>query len=405
MYLRGAAMTFTPVRDVNLSAFWSTTRRDAAAEGSDTIWITSFQSTGFHRTAGELGNRKKVNELNYGLVMHLQKGKLDAGAIVNVIQFDTPVRKKPNAYNQFTFDGSRNINAGTFLNYRMGNISCFSEFAQTIRSGRAVVAGLLISGGKNIDVSILYRKYDVNFYPFYTNAFSESTAPQNETGLYWGWKYRLNRQYHVNAYVDLFRFPWLGYRRYAPSQGYEWLVRGNYQPSKKASIFIQVRQESKFRNEPEASNMYQLAEGVKQNATMNCDYGIGDNLKLKSRFQYSRYTFLSQHSEGFTLFQDLSFSIGKFSFTARHALFDTDNYDNRQYAYESDAWQSYSLPAYTGVGVRNYALIEYTIHKQFTVWLRFARTRIINDDEIGSGPDAIAGNTKNDVKFQARIKF
>jgi hypothetical protein len=405
MYLRGGALTLTPAKDINVSVFTSATKRDAASEVSDSVTVTSFQTSGFHRTSTELQNRKKVNELNYGVVMHLQKGKLDAGVIFNATKFSIPVRRKPTPYNQFAFKGSRNMNAGTFINYRMGNISFFSEFAQTVRAGRGLVAGLLISAGKNFDVSMLYRKYDVNFYSFYTNSFSESTQPQNESGLYWGWKYRWNRQYNFTGYADLFTFPWLGFRRYAPSEGYEWLLRANYQPSKKTSVFLQVREESKFRNRSDVSNLYQLAEGLKQNIAMNCDYGIGENLRLKSRFQFSRYLFLSETSEGFTLMQDLSFSFGRFQFTGRHALFDTDNYDNRQYAYENDAWLSYSLPAYSGVGVRNYALIEYTLHKQFTLWVRFARTRVINDDEIGSGPDAIAGNTRNDVKFQARIKF
>jgi hypothetical protein len=343
--------------------------------------------------------------MNFGTVVYLQKSKLDAGLIFNMIQFDIPVRRKRNAYNQHAFEDARNINAGTFINYRMGNISFFSEFAQTLHAGRGVVAGVIISGGRNFDISMLYRKYGINFYSFYSNAFSESTQPQNERGLYWGWKYRWNRKYSFNGYVDLFTFPWLGFRRYAPSAGYEWLLRWNYQPKKKASIFVQVREESKSRNRSDVADLYQLAEGLKRNLAVNCDYGIGEKLRLRSRFQYSHYLFQSQASEGFTLLQDISFSAGRFQFTGRHALFDTDNYDNRQYAYENDTWLSYSLPAYSGVGVRNYALVEYTIHKQFTVWLRFARTRIINKDEIGSGLDAIAGNTRNDVKFQARIKF
>jgi hypothetical protein len=404
-YLRGGALALTPVKDINVSIFGSATKRDASSEALDSVTVTSFHTSGFHRTPAELQSRKKVNELNYGLVMHLQKSKLDAGVIFNVTKFSIPVKRKSNPYNQFAFQGSKNMNAGTFVNYRMGNISFFGEFAQTIYAGHGLVAGLLASAGKNFDVSMLYRKYDVNFYSFYTNSFSESTQPQNESGLYWGWKYRWNRQYSFTGYADLFTFPWLGFRRYAPSKGYEWLLRANYQPSKKTSVFLQIREESKLRNRSDVSNLYQLAEGLKRNIAVNCDYGVGEKLRLKSRIQYSRYLFRPELSEGFTFIQDLSFSFGRFQFTGRHALFDTDNHDNRQYVYENDAWLSYSLPAYSGVGVRNYALIEYTIHKQLTLWLRFARTRIINDDEIGSGPDTIAGNTRNDVKFQARIKF
>lgn len=406
VYLRGAAVTYQPVKNINISAFYSGTKRDASqSTDDDTLTVTSFQTTGFHRSMSEIENRKKVTEQNYGMVMHYQKDKLDAGFIFNAIHFDIPVRRTPTPYNQLAFEGAKNLNTGIFVNYRIRNFSFFSEAAQSIHGGRGGIAGLLISAYKNFDLSIVYRRYDRDFYTFYSNAFSENTQPQNERGLYWGWKYRWSRKYNLTGYADLFTFPWLAFRRYAPSKGYEWLLRGNYQPSKKISIFLQVREESKFRNLPEVTNLYQLGEGLKRNFWLNCDYGLGENVRLKSRIQYSSYLFNEQTTEGLTLLQDISFSIGRFQFTGRQALFDTDNYDNRQYVYENDAWLAYSLPAYAGVGVRNYALIEYKIHKQLTIWLRYARTRLINRDEIGSGQDAIEGNTKNDVKFQARFKF
>jgi hypothetical protein len=405
-YLRGVAVTWQPFKDMNVSGFYSGTRRDASQSGGeDTLIVTSFQTTGLHRSVSEIENRKKVSEQNYGMVMHYQKNKLDAGFIFNAIHFDIPVRRTLTPYNQFAFAGTKNLNTGIFINYRIENFSFFCEAAQSRHGGKGGIAGLLISAHKNFDLSIVYRKYDRNFYTFYSNAFSENTQAQNERGLYWGWKYRWSRKYSLTGYADLFTFPWLAFRRYAPSKGYEWLLRGNYQPSKKISIFLQVREESKFRNLPGVTHLYQLGEGLKRNLWLNCDYGIGEKVRLKSRIQYSRYFFNEETTEGLTLLQDISFSLGRFKFTGRHALFDTHNYDNRQYVYENDAWLAYSLPAYAGVGVRNYALFEYKVHKQLTVWLRYARTRLSNGDEIGSGQDVIEGNTKNDVKFQVRFNF
>ncbi|HEX8040362.1 MAG TPA: helix-hairpin-helix domain-containing protein, partial [Chryseosolibacter sp.] len=163
--------------------------------------------------------------------------------------------------------------------------------------------------------------------------------------------------------------------------------------------------ESKARNVQETTPLYQLATGVKRNFTFNCDYGIAEKIRLKSRIQYSRYFFDRKTSRGFTIVQDASISVGRFRFTGRQALFDTDDFDNRQYNYENDAWLAYSFPSYSGCGVRNYALIEYKISKNLTVWARYARTRLLNEEEISGGHDAIEGNTRNDVKFQARFTF
>ncbi|MEX1238072.1 MAG: helix-hairpin-helix domain-containing protein [Cyclobacteriaceae bacterium] len=405
-YLRGVAVTLRAFNAADVSFFYSRAGRDATSGlAADTFSVRSFQTSGLHRTESERDNRRAVKEQSYGVVIQLTKSVLDAGVIFHATHFDIPVRRAPTLYNQFAFAGSENLNTGFFLNYRFQNISFFSEAGQSLSGGRAAVLGMLISPHGNLDVAILYRNYGKNFHTFYSNAFSENTQPANERGVYWGWKYRWNRQYNFTGYVDLFTFPWLGYRRYAPSGGYEWFLRAAYAPSKKVSIFLQVREEMKPRNHSEMTALYRLHEGLRRNVTMHCGYGIADNIHLKSRAQYSSYSTSKQTTEGFALIQDISFRWGRFRFTGRHALFDTDHYDDRQYVYEQDAWLAYSLPAYSGVGVRNYALFEYKVHKQLTIWLRYALTRLTKEGEIGSGPDRIEGNTKNDVKFQARLRF
>jgi hypothetical protein len=183
------------------------------------------------------------------------------------------------------------------------------------------------------------------------------------------------------------------------------MLRANYNPTKTASLFIQLREECKARNEQTDVPVYRLAAGRKRNLTVSCDYGSRGNIRMKSRLQCSDYLFDGKNSRGFTLVQDVSFSVGPFRFTGRHALFDTDDLDNRQYVYEADAWLAFSFPAYSGAGVRNYLLIEYKAAKNLTLWARFAATHMQHGDEIGSGGDLIAGNTRNDVKFQARLSF
>jgi hypothetical protein len=103
--------------------------------------------------------------------------------------------------------------------------------------------------------------------------------------------------------------------------------------------------------------------------------------------------------------QDISYSIQQWSFAFRHALFDTDDFDNRIYQYERDVWLAYSFPAYYGTGIKNYVLAQYTVSKNLTLWVRWAHLRYADKTEIGTGSETIGGNTENDIKFQARIKF
>jgi predicted porin len=183
-------------------------------------------------------------------------------------------------------------------------------------------------------------------------------------------------------------------------------LRFNYQPSRQVLFFIQAREESKVRNlSGEQSNTYQTGEGIKRNYWVNCDYAVTDKIKLKTRAQFSTFDFGGISTKGMTLLQDISIDLGRLTLTGRYALFDTDDYDNRQYVYEREVWLAYALPAYSGVGIRNYILAEYSVSKQVSVWVRFAHTRFTDRNEIGSGADTIEGNTRNDLRIQARIKF
>ena len=405
-YQRGVATTVTLFPNTMLSCFYSRARRDATTENDlDPVVATALQNAGYHRTEGELAKRKTILEQSAGLVLHMKHKNAEAGILFNAINFDVPIKPKGSLYNQGAFNGSTNMNAGVFLNYRVANMSFFGEAVQSVGAGRAALLGALMSLHNNFEVAILYRNYMRDYHSFYSNAFGENTTARNERGIYWGWKYRWNRRVGMNGYVDLFTFPWLGFRRYKPSEGYEWLLRVRYRPTKKVSLSGQFREESKQRNLPDATNIYRSGVGVKRNAAVTCDYGIGEKIRLRSRIQYNTYEHADRRTEGMAVVQDVSLSAGSFKFTGRHALFDSDHYENRHYVYENDAWLSYSLPAYSGVGVRNYALVQINIHKNLTLWLRYAKTRLINEAGNGGRPDGIQGNMKNDVKFQARYRF
>ena len=408
-YFRGAAASYALGKNFTLHSMASSRGRDGNLQqdtlSSTSDYLSSFSYTGLHRTTSELANRNSLTETNLAGVFQFKNQSLDAGLIFNRTQFSNSLQRNPSIYNQFAFNGNANTNAGAFLNYSLNNFSFFSEFTQTINNGRAVVAGVLGSLTPQLDVSIVYRRFDKNFCSFYSNAIAENSIPQNESGMYWGWKYSFNKKYSIAGYVDLFSFPWLKYRSYAPSDGSEWLVRFNYRPSKTVYIFLQARQESKQRNTGANSNLYLTANGVKQSYWINCDYSASSRLSFRIRAQFSSYSINGKTTYGNVFLQDVTYELGRFSITGRYALFDTDDYDNRLYVYERDAWLAFSFPAYYGKGIRQYLLLQYRVSKQIDIWLRWGHTQYSNNNIIGSGGDAITGDTRNDVKFQARIKF
>lgn len=405
--MHGAALTIKAHRKFSITTLYSVARKDASYDSlEEKPIITSLPTGGLHRNENEQAKRKVAKERNAGVILRYKNNNLDAGIMFSHTAFDSYVRPKPTAYNQFAFAGENNQNVGIFASYTYNNISISGEVARSIQGGQALSIGMLASVHPRFDISLLYRRFDRDFYSFYSSAFSEGSNVQNETGIYYGWKYTFNRRYQLAGYADVFRFPWLRFRSYSPNAGYEWLVRFNYTPSRKVKIFVQARQEYKARNvEADSLKQYAIIHGKKTNYWISFDYTLSDKLRFKSRLQFSSYNINGSTSQGVALVHDLLFSIHKFKISMRYAVFDTEDYDNRQYVYENDVWLAYSMPAYNGVGIRKMIIVTYKYSKQLSLSARYAHTRYQQQDTIGSGLDQIEGNERDDIKAQIVFRF
>lgn len=406
-YFRGLAASYQATKFITLHGFYSTRWRDGNLQTDSTgAWgISSLSTTGLHRTGNEMNNQNTVRETNAATVLSFSHTRLDAGFILHHTRFGVPLQRQTTPYNQFYFEGNSNTNGSIYINYAYRNVSLFGEAAYTFSKGASVIAGSIMSLTGALDVALLYRNYNRNYHTFYSNAISENSTPQNEQALYWGWKYTFNKKYWTSGYFDWFRFNWLRYRGYSPSQGHEWLLRFNYRPTRHVSFFAQMREENKIRNQSLESNLYTTANGTKRNYWINADYQATSTLSLRTRAQFSSYEHAGAKTGGLALIQDITFQKSKVVINARYALFDTDDYDNRLYVFEKDVWLAFSFPAYYGVGVRSYILVQYTVSPSVAIWLRWASTTYSNTDSIGSGSETIIGNTRNDLKFQARIRL
>jgi hypothetical protein len=405
-YMRGAAISYQAHKNILFHTFVSSRARDGAlSQDSSLTTVSSFNYSGLHRTLNELNNRNTLQEKNAAMVINFKNRFIDAGIMAHHTQFDKSLKRNPTLYNTFAFEGNTNSNVGAYFNATFGNTTFFSEVAHTIGNGWGGVAGVITNVSPALDISILVRHYTRDFYSFYTNALAENSVPQNESGIYWGWQYRFSKRSSLAGYMDFFEFPWLKYRSYRPSRGSEWLLRYQYKASRKVTFFAQLKEETKSRNTNTETNLHQIATGTRRGLTSQIDFVATRQLHLKSRAQLSSFQFNGNTSYGMVLMQDATFDASRFSITARYALFDTDDFDNRIYIYEPDTWLAFSFPAYNGQGVRNLLMLRYRITKKMNCWIRWSQTRYLSKDEIGSGGETIMGNSQNDVRFQVRIQF
>jgi hypothetical protein len=415
-FFRGASVTYK-AGPVNITMMASNAPRDGnlqirldTLETAEEI-ITSLQSSGLHRTATEINYKNRIREKNFGANIHYQSRHRDFQVGVNSLytQFGQDFQRNRQVYNQYEFFGKENHLHSLYFAYNYQNYFFFAETAVSKSGGKGSVFGMMSSLHPKLGFSVLWRRFDRDFHSFYGNAFSEGTRPINEHGVYFGLNFKPNQKFNWAFYYDYFRFPWLRYRVYAPSSGNEWLTRFSYSPSRKTLLFAQIREESKARNVSELPNnfqsSYQLSQGRKWNYAFNLDYAIDNHWSIKSRIMSSAFDFNAKKTRGFAISQDVNVDYQKWRFSTRIVLFDTEDYDNRQFVFERNVLWLFSIPALNGQGMRYYILGQYKISPKLTFWARYGRTIYTDRDVVGSGLQEIKGNTLTETVFQLQYQF
>jgi hypothetical protein len=413
-FFRGLGATYQ-LKNIRATVIASHAPRDGRASVIDSLEnssqiISSLSQSGLHRTPSELSTKNQFRETNLGgnLQYIHPSGKFQVGGNGLYTQFDFPWIRDPRTYNQFEFAGKTNFVSSMYFNYNWKNFFLFGESAASKSGGNGTVLGLVSSLSKQVDFSFLWRKYDRDFHSFYANGFSEGTRPINEQGVYLGLQIRPEKRWRFNAYYDFFQFPWLRYRVYSPSKGYEWLTRISYQPKRSLIAFFQIREERKDRNLPdsgEPSLPYLVLPMNKINGMLSLENQATKSLFLRSRILFSEVRIENKKSSGFMVLQDVQFGREKWRLTGRVALFDTDNYDNRLYAFENHVLWTFSVPAFSGQGMRYYLLGQYRILPNLTTYLRFSRTTYTDREVISSGLQTIAAPHQTETSLLIRYNL
>lgn len=412
-YLRGVAATYELSKQLDFTAFYSynaingSVNQDSV-QGPDEFF-TSIRLTGLHRTEAELAAKNAINAQNFGgnLLFTTQAEDLNIG--VNFIQtnYDKDLLPRPKKYNQFEFSGNLNRNLGLFANYYWRNFHLFAESAISQSGGTGTIGGFIASISPSLQTSFIVRNYKPDFHSIYGTAFGENVRNINERGVYWGIKFNPFKKIIVSTFYDSFNFPWLRFRVDGPSKGNEYMARISWNINRNIAIYGQARVENKERNADsfDNPNMYTLANAQKRNYIINLDMKPEGRVSLKSRLQLSEFLFNGNYSTGMAIIQDVNFDFGKFRLSTRYAIFDTEDFENRQYVYEKDVLYAFSIPAYQNTGSRTYALLQYKFSKKLQIWARWAQFKYPYAETIGSGNEQVEGNKRSEVKLQMMFKF
>lgn len=408
---RGAGITIQK-SNMQATAFVSY-RKLSANFVADTVsneeYITSFLNSGYHRTESEVADRHKLGQLAVGGNLKYKTDTWHVGGNAIVFNFSTPVQKRSEPYNLYAIGGNGWSNYSIDYSYTRRNLHFFGEAAVDKNFSKAFLNGLMVSVDPRVDISFLHRNIDPQYQSINGNAFTENTYPTNENGIYSGISIRPIPAWRLDAYIDVYKFPWIKYLVDAPSNGKDFIVQLTYLPNKQLEVYTRYRSETKQGNQPDNISITNYVVRLpRQNWKTQISFKINSTIAIRNRIELLWFDKNSDNAEnGFLTFFDFIYKpmLKNYSGNIRLQYFETDGYDSRIYAYENDVLFYYSIPAFFDKGYRYYLNLNYNINSKITFWLKWSQTIYRNVESIGSGLDEIPGSLKSEIRLMARIVF
>lgn len=404
---RGAAISLQ-FKKWQSAVFVSARKWDAALQSGE--YVSSVQSSGFHRTNTELGNKNRVKAFIAGANLQRRHSHGHTGFNAVYYSFSIPFRPSDDPYDWYAINGKNWYNASFDYSYTWSNCHLYGEIAADKNFNTAFLQGLLISADPLLDISMVYRRISPAYQAIAANAFTEGAQPSNENGLYTGLSFRPAYGFRIDAYADFFQFPWLRYRVDAPSTGCDYLLQITWTPNKQSELYTRVRIESKAQNQPAGDFAMPVAEQVlRKNWRSQVSYQVNKEWSLQNRVEVLWYETNYTHAKktGFLCFQDIQYrpAAKSWKWSIRFQYFEAGDYDTRLYAFENSVMYSLSMPAFFNKGFRlNFVFQHKTkFHKSLscTIGLQLAQSIYATGTAIGSGQDELPGSRKTEFRLQA----
>ena len=414
-YKNGFAAILQPFRDFRILLALSSVQRDANIAvrsepgGEQRRVFTSLQSSGLHRSASEIEDRKSIKHRNAAMGIRFDRKQLQLGLNFSWHQFNIPQSPGHTLYNQGRLRGRELLNTSADFNILLGTWKLFGEIALSGSSAAAGTLSALVSLNPRTDLVLNVRSFSKGFTTIESSAFSESSSPRNETGIFTGTRIKPGGRWEFTAFIDVWRHSHPTFQSDLPSAGHEVLLKAEYKVRHSINVYAQLKlKQREITIRIPDRKTESLASTRKVTLRLHMETHVNKSVVLRTRAEFSRYRGAeSSKSHGVLLLQDvlvqpLSWPV---HVSGRIALFDVTDYNARIYAYESDYTGLFGIPPYYGTGLRTYINIRWRASRKLRLDARLSRWKYSNQTSIGSGYDTINGNKKTEwrVRLQYRL--
>ncbi len=412
-FLQGAATTLK-LNPFEVTAFYSANHLDAVI--NDVGVITSFGTSGYHRTELEIGRKDNVAETISGanLLYHYQVGLFSGRVGGSVLHYSYPQpfdALEPGAV-------LSTISSGMLYSVEsdlsVGRLNLFAETAfSQYPEGVSWIAGAECQVARGVNTVVARRSYGVDYFSPFAGAFAErGDGASNEDGYYIGVNAKLHDRLLVGAYYDLFTFPVLGSHCQYPSDGNDARLFMNWKQSSWLAWNLQLQHKYKEEQKNQESSSVALWSAlplVTNRVQLDCDVTLFDRLRLRTRGEVKevvkKYLAGDQAFYGRLLYQQVGYTTGSYGVKGRFTLFDTSDYDAAIYAYEDDLPLTSSLGVYDGRGKSFFLVATWQAMKQMKLAARYETTWYDDRVVYSSGNDERATSAPGSFHLGCMLSF
>lgn len=406
-YLQGAAATLS-LQPFELTAFASSNRVDGRI---DEGVITSFDTSGYHRTELEVERKDTVREEveGGGLLWHWRSEGLSGHLGGNLLhyRYSEPlealsVENEPrSSASLWSLEGS----------LRSGRFGFFGE-AAFAEAPDAVswIAGIECKLFEGVRAALSARRYGERYYSPFAGAFAErGDGGANEEGYYAAIEARLLSNLSLSGYYDRFRFPELSADNYPhASLGHDLRLFTLWKPSRPLELALQYQHKLKEEARLQDGDYAPLPVATDR-LRLDCKLALSRRLVLKSRGEVKRaeqrWLAGNERFDGWLLYQQVNYTPGPFTLKGRLTRFLTEDYDAAIYAYEDDLPLVFSQGVYNGRGTSCFLLAGWKPVPAVHLAARYEITWYDDREVYGDGRDERPTSAPGALHLGAMLKF
>ena len=401
-FLRGAAGTVRLGRRMHLTAFASWRKLDGRVV-DDTL--TSFQTSGLHRTQTELDRRRAIGQLMGGARLAYRWGTAQVGLSGVGTWYDKTVYPKMQKYNRYYLRGQSAWAMSLDYGARLRNWAFVGEMSLDGHMHFATTHSLMWKMAPSWQMAMNLRLFSTRFVTPNGRTLSQNSKVQNEQAVTLSVRGSPFNRMDVTAYVEAFRLPRPSYRADTTANGLEAMLQADYDLRKGWKLSGRYKLKSRQYNLTGVKGVMAYTTTQRFSVQLGCTREKWNAVLTLGGTHYGVQSSKSSWG-GVVAVRARVKPVKKLTVQGLFGFFNTDDFDSRVYVYMPQmSGHALTLPALTDRGVTTAWVVEWQPWRFLKFGARYALVRYFNRDTISTGATEIRAPAKNDLSVAIKLSL